>query len=327
MGSNQADHRSHTHTHTERERERGREREGERERALNPAVSTKCPNPRRNSVASGPCVREALRANIFQEHEVQANLPPAGARGLVCRPRRTNFHPALVSSVCASCSGPAGPLPVRVWQQRDCHWFGAGDGGLGRRCIGLPSRDPLDGGGGGLRAGMYSKRGVGGGGVLEPNSLCTRTNRPELICSTCARHNAHKSFRFRRERIGDSACLEMEEKVYLKIWVGCCPRYTQRVPKWHLAGEWPKSTFPFHFPIFIFSTMKSGSKEGRGRFQGRGGLLVWLSPALMHPWLCELCVELKIGDADSPRVQFEFERIRTKFEIVHIHPNSVSIES
>ena len=44
----------------------------------------------------------------------------------------------------------------------------------------------------------------------------------------------------RREQIWvDSACLEMEEKVYFKLWVqpGCSPRYTQIVPKWHLAGQ------------------------------------------------------------------------------------------
>ena len=37
----------------------------------------------------------------------------------------------------------------------------------------------------------------------------------------------------------DSACLEMEEKVCLKLWVklGCSPRCTQIVPKWHLDGQ------------------------------------------------------------------------------------------
>ena len=37
----------------------------------------------------------------------------------------------------------------------------------------------------------------------------------------------------------DSACLEMDKKVFLKLWVKMegSPRYTQIVPKWHLAGK------------------------------------------------------------------------------------------
>ena len=37
----------------------------------------------------------------------------------------------------------------------------------------------------------------------------------------------------------DSACLEMEENICLKLWVklGCSPRSTQIVPKWHLDGQ------------------------------------------------------------------------------------------
>ena len=45
---------------------------------------------------------------------------------------------------------------------------------------------------------------------------------------------------FCRERIWvDSACLEMEEKVCLKLWVklGCSPRCTQIVPKWYFDGQ------------------------------------------------------------------------------------------
>ena len=36
----------------------------------------------------------------------------------------------------------------------------------------------------------------------------------------------------------DSGCLEMEEKVYLKLWVklGCATLFTQIVPKWHFGG-------------------------------------------------------------------------------------------
>ena len=37
----------------------------------------------------------------------------------------------------------------------------------------------------------------------------------------------------------DSACLEMEENVCLKLWfkVGGSPQHTQIVPKWHLDGQ------------------------------------------------------------------------------------------
>ena len=37
----------------------------------------------------------------------------------------------------------------------------------------------------------------------------------------------------------DLACLEMEENACLKLWfkVGCSPRHTQIVPKWHLDGQ------------------------------------------------------------------------------------------
>ena len=46
----------------------------------------------------------------------------------------------------------------------------------------------------------------------------------------------------------DLVCLEMHEKVYLNLWVklGCTPRRTQIVPKWHLAGQlanWPEVIF------------------------------------------------------------------------------------
>ena len=39
--------------------------------------------------------------------------------------------------------------------------------------------------------------------------------------------------------IPDSACFKMEKKVHLKVWVklGCSPRCTKIVPKWHFAGQ------------------------------------------------------------------------------------------
>ena len=51
--------------------------------------------------------------------------------------------------------------------------------------------------------------------------------------STRARGTTQKIFRFRHKRIWvDSACLEMEEKVYLKLWtkLGCPLQYTQIAP-------------------------------------------------------------------------------------------------
>ena len=43
----------------------------------------------------------------------------------------------------------------------------------------------------------------------------------------------------------DSACFELEEKVYLKFSVklGCSPRYTPIVPKWNLAGQLAETDF------------------------------------------------------------------------------------
>ena len=58
--------------------------------------------------------------------------------------------------------------------------------------------------------------------------------------NTRVRRDAQTRFRFRRERVWlDSACLEMQENVCLKLWVktGCSPRCSQMVPKWHLDGQ------------------------------------------------------------------------------------------
>ena len=43
----------------------------------------------------------------------------------------------------------------------------------------------------------------------------------------------------------DSACFKVDEKVYFKLWVklGCTPRRTQIVPKWHLASQLAGSDF------------------------------------------------------------------------------------
>ena len=61
-----------------------------------------------------------------------------------------------------------------------------------------------------------------------------------------ARGATRKSFRFRREQMWvDPACLEMEEKVYFKLWVKleCSPQQTQIVPKWHFAGQLARTDF------------------------------------------------------------------------------------
>ena len=45
-----------------------------------------------------------------------------------------------------------------------------------------------------------------------------------------------------------SAGLEMEEKVYLKLWVkpGYAPQSAQIVPKWHLASQLARTHFFQH---------------------------------------------------------------------------------
>ena len=71
-------------------------------------------------------------------------------------------------------------------------------------------------------------------------------NWKDLTFSTHAHHDAQKSFVFRRVQIWvDLGCLTMEEKVHLKLSIklGCSPRYTQLVPKWHLAGQLARTIF------------------------------------------------------------------------------------
>ena len=68
----------------------------------------------------------------------------------------------------------------------------------------------------------------------------------------------------------DLACSEMEENVCFKLWfkVGCSPRHTQIVPKWHLDGQRAGADF-FQHPRAVRRAKKvsilAGSKFGRIR--------------------------------------------------------------
>ena len=83
-------------------------------------------------------------------------------------------------------------------------------------------------------------------GFVQPNQYGWRQLAGTDLSNTHLRRDVQKCFGFRREQIWvDLACLKMEGKVGLKLWVqpGCSPRYASMVPKCHFAGQLVRTDF------------------------------------------------------------------------------------